>query len=78
MRSVVRKWGNSLAVRVPRAYLEDAGLSEDSEVELSLVGGQIVIAPVRGFGLDELVDAITDDNRPDAVDWGPAVGAERW
>jgi antitoxin MazE len=46
MLTKVQKWGNSLALRIPKAFALDAQLKNDSVVEVSLVDGQIVIKPV--------------------------------
>jgi antitoxin MazE len=73
----ISKWGNSLGIRIPKALVIEAGLGEGSEVELSLADGRLILTPVdRQYGLDELVDAITPENRHDETDWGKPVGHE--
>jgi antitoxin MazE len=76
----VRKWGNSLAIRVPKRVAQDLGLSEDSLVEISSDGKTATIKPEasRPFSLDELVKGITPDNVHREVDWGKPVGNEIW
>lgn len=76
----VKKWGNSAAVRIPAATLAAARLRVDDEVEVREEGGKIVIEPVVKTRptLDELLDRITDDNRHEEADFGPAVGNEAW
>ncbi len=79
MRTRIAKWGNSLGLRIPKAFIADAGLADGDEVEISLEGGRIVITPVgKDYGLGELVDGITRENRHDERDWGPPVGNEVW
>lgn len=79
MRSRISKWGNSLAMRLPRALAEEAGLSDGSDVEITLQDGRIVIAPIGPeYQLDELVEGITSENRPTETDWGRPVGDEVW
>lgn len=80
MRSQVRKWGNSLAVRIPRSFAEEAGLKENGSIDVSLVDGGVLIEPIAApeTALDELLAGITDDNRHGETDWGPAVGNEAW
>ncbi|HET9293709.1 MAG TPA: AbrB/MazE/SpoVT family DNA-binding domain-containing protein [Gemmatimonadales bacterium] len=79
MRSRISKWGNSLAVRIPRGLTEEAGLSDGSDVEITLRDGRIVIAPVGPeYHLDELVEGITSENRPTETDWGRPAGNEVW
>jgi antitoxin MazE len=80
MRSRVQKWGNSLAVRIPKSFAEEAGLRSDSSVEVSLVSGKIVVAPIAGtkVTLKQLLAQVTEDNLHREVDSGPAIGSEAW
>jgi antitoxin MazE len=80
MRTCVQKWGNSLALRIPKSFAAEAGLRANAAVELSLVEGTLVVRPLptQALRLDELLRAITDDNRPGEWDTGPAVGREVW
>ena len=80
MKTTVQKWGNSLAVRIPKVVAADAKLAQDSLVELSLEDGRLVVTPVArpAQSLNELLTRITDENIHSDVDWGPAVGKEAW
>ena len=80
MKTRVQKWGNSLAVRIPKSFAAEAGLSANDAVELSLVEGALVVKPLRprAPALAELLRGITDDNLPGEWDTGPAVGKEVW
>lgn len=79
MRTEIGKWGNSLAVRIPRDAAAKAGVKEGDEVELVARGGKLEVRPVRRrFSLQELVDGITKGNRHDATDWGAPAGKETW
>ena len=79
MRTTVQKWGNSLAVRIPRPFAEEVHLEENSAVELTVRSGKLVIVPAeRELTLESLVEQITDDNRHDEVGTGEAVGKEIW
>lgn len=80
MRTRVQKWGNSLALRIPKAYAAEMGLSQDVPVELSLADGKLVVEPIVGptFTLHGLLAAVTEENLHQEVDTGPAVGAEAW
>jgi antitoxin MazE len=80
MKTYVRKWGNSLALRIPKAFAEEAGLAPDAAVELSLKGGDLVVKPVQEATptLAELLRGVTDKNLPGEWDTGPAVGKEVW
>jgi antitoxin MazE len=80
MRTHVRKWGNSLALRIPRVFAEEAGLAPDAAVELTLKGGDLIVKPVESTGptLEELLRGVTDENRPGEWDTGPPLGKEVW
>lgn len=80
MRTHIRKWGNSLTLRIPKSFAAEAHLEQDSAVELSLVDGKLVIEPLTepAYDLDELMAGVTDENLHGEVDWGPAVGREAW
>jgi len=80
MLAKVQKWGNSLAVRIPRAFASEAQLENDSLVEITLVDGQIVVTPVvtAGWTLEGLLEEITPANLHGEVDTGVAVGNEPW
>ncbi len=79
MTTRLAKWGNSLAVRIPRVLAEQVGLEEGSELGISVSRGKLILSPAPGaYGLDQLVDGITPENRHDAIDWGAPVGREVW
>jgi len=80
MKTRVQKWGNSLALRIPKAFADEAGFSENTAVELSLGAGGLVVRPVapRAPSLEELLRGVTDDNIPGEWDTGPATGKEVW
>jgi antitoxin MazE len=80
MKTRVQKWGNSLALRIPKSFAAEAGLHADAAVELSLVEGRLVVQPIRPqpLTLEELLQGITDENLPGEWDTGPAVGREVW
>lgn len=80
MKTRVQKWGNSLAVRIPKSFAVEAGLQADSAVELSLVEGALVVQPLRSqpLTLEELLRGITDENLPVEWDTGLDVGKEVW
>ncbi len=80
MITKVQKWGNSLAVRIPRSVAEDTQLTLGEAVNMASHDGQIVITAVRPkrFKLDELLKGVTARNRHEEVDTGDAVGREVW
>jgi antitoxin MazE len=80
MLTKVQKWGNSLALRIPKAFALDAQLENDSLVEISIVEGQIIIKPVvaPSWTLEELLAGINKNNLHNEVDTGFSVGNEVW
>lgn len=80
MHAKVQKWGNSLALRIPKAFAVDTHLENLSMVELSVVEGQIIIKPVvkSVLTLEELLAGINDENIHSEVDTGLAIGNEIW
>ena len=80
MRTKVQKWGNSLAIRVPRPFAEELGLRQDSDVDLLLAQHELVIKPVAvpRYTLRDLLASVTDDNLHDEVESGGPVGSEVW
>jgi antitoxin MazE len=80
VRVVVKKWGNSAAVRIPAAVMQAACLQLDQAVEVREQSGSILIEPVqrKKYDLDELVKRITPRNRHEEIDFGAPVGREVW
>lgn len=79
MESRITKWGNSLALRVPRAFAAEMGLENGTEVELTLQDGQLIITPrAPSYSLETLAGQITPENRHTETDWGDPVGSESW
>ena len=80
MRTKLQKWGNSLAVRIPKVFALDAQLKNDSLVEITIVEGQIIITPVvaPSWTLEELLAGINKNNIHHQVDVSFASGNELW
>ena len=80
MRTRVQKWGNSLALRIPKLLADEVGLRKGTSVEISLADGKIVITPVtrQELTLEQLLAGVTGENLHPEIDAGPAVGNETW
>lgn len=80
VRAHIRKWGNSLALRIPKAFAEDANLDEGTPVELTLVDGRLIAAPVRPprVSLRRLLAGIRREQLHRESAWGAPVGKEPW
>lgn len=76
---LIARWGNSLAVRLPRTVAATARLVEGTPVEMRVEGDAIVVTRARPrLRLDDLVAATRPEHSHGEFDWGPAVGKEAW
>ncbi len=80
MKALVKKWGNSAAVRIPASLMQAAHLEFDQAVDVKEEDGRIVIAPERPnvYSLEDLVKGISSTNLHEPIDSGAAVGREIW
>jgi antitoxin MazE len=78
MRAVVRKWGNSLAIRIPRPLADELELEESDELDLQVTEGSLVASPAHRWTLAELVAGITEENKHGEIEWGGPRGREVW
>jgi antitoxin MazE len=80
MRTRVQRWGNSLAVRIPKSFAEEVGLQDDSPVNLRLSQGRLVLEPSspQPPTLDDLLSRVRKSNIHAEFDSGPAQGREAW
>ncbi|MDP9206296.1 MAG: AbrB/MazE/SpoVT family DNA-binding domain-containing protein [Gemmatimonadota bacterium] len=79
MLTTIQRWGNSLAVRIPKPFALQTDLSENSQVDISLEGDRIVVSPAaKEWKLDDLLAGITSRNAHKEISWGDRAGAESW
>ena len=78
METVIRKWGNSPALRLPTSVLKEAGYQLEQKVDLIVSGGRIIIQPSEKveYNLDALVNGINAENTHDEVSFGSPAGNE--
>jgi len=77
MKAQIAKWGNSLAVRLPRRLAEEARMAEGTKVELEVEGRTVVVRPAApSYRLTDLLKGITRDNLPDEITDDGRRGAE--
>lgn len=80
MNTTIKKWGNSLALRIPKSYAKEINLEEGAAVDLKLEENKIIVSPKKKrkkkYSLKELVSQITEENRYKEIDFGPPVGKE--
>lgn len=80
MKVRIQKWGNSLALRIPKPFAEEASLRQDSAVDVTVRSGKLVVVAIEEpqLTLEDLVAKITPSNRHAEVETGKAVGNEVW
>jgi len=79
MKTRVQKWGNSLAVRIPKHVVREVGLEYNTAVEMKVEEGKLIIQRSESATtLDQLLARVTNENLHSAIDTGEAVGNEVW
>ena len=80
MITKIQKWGNSLGLRIPKAFAEEAGVEPGSPVDLSVVDGELIVRPVRRrkYRLSSLLRGVTPKNRHREISTGGPRGREVW
>jgi antitoxin MazE len=80
MKTHVQKWGNSLALRIPKSFASEVGLKSESPVDVSLANGKLVISPISKpeLTLRQLLTKVTPENIHHEVQTGPATWNEAW
>ncbi len=81
MKTKAQKWGNSLAVRVPKGITEQAGVGVNDTLDIEVVeGGVILLTPRRRrkYRLNDLLKGMTKENMSTGIDFGRTVGREVW
>jgi antitoxin MazE len=80
MKTRIHKWGNSLALRIPKSFADEVGLQKEAPVEVSLDAGKLIVEPLARpkLSLDQLLAQVTEQNLHREVETGPAIGNEAW
>lgn len=78
MKIHIKRWGNSLALRIPNAVAKELNISSDSELDLTVTQGTLVISKPNKYSLTELLKGITPGNIHREIDLGAVVGKEIW
>ena len=78
MHAVIKKWGNSPALRLSASLMQSAHLSLDQEVNIQVLKGKLIIEPVsqKEYSLDKLINGITPQNCHAEINTGATVGME--
>ena len=80
MKTKVQKWGNSLALRIPKALAADANVAPGTTVDLQISEGKLIVEPSREphYTLDDLLAEIDSDSLHEETGTGAPVGREAW
>ena len=78
MEAVVKKWGNSLGIRIPNLIVRELSLKDGSFVDINDKGNKIVIKPIQKKSLSEMLDLINEQNIHEEVKTTGPVGKEVW
>ena len=80
MKTMIQRWGNSLALRIPKAFAEEISVREGDEVEMNITRGRLVVAPrpPRDYRLADLVAKIRPGNLHREVTTAAPRGKEAW
>jgi len=79
MKVKIQKWGNSLAVRIPKSFAVQTEIEQDSIVDLLVLEGNIIVKPEKKktrFTLEELLQGVNEENLHGEIDFGRPVGKE--
>ena len=80
MRVQIQKWGNSLAIRIPKSFARQIKVDQGSFVDLSAVEGKLIaqIIDEKEYFLDELLAGVKKENLHAEIATGDATGREGW
>jgi antitoxin MazE len=80
VKARIQKWGNSLALRIPKSFAAHSNIEQGSVVDLSLDNGRMIVEPAKEleYSLEELLAGVTKRNLHSEIDFGHPVGKEVW
>ena len=75
----VQKWGNSLAIRIPKIYAKEINIDHGSAITINMEDNKLILEPKqKEEKLKALLSKITKENIHDEVETGEGVGNEAW
>lgn len=80
MQVQIQKWGNSLALRIPKSYALETKVREGTAIDISIKKGKLVLTPLKKqrYTLDSLLSEVTEHNIHGETNTGKPVGNEIW
>ena len=76
----IQKWGNSLAVRIPKAFADEMKVAENASIQMMLKDGALLLTPIAESmrDLEGFLAAVTEENLHAEWETGKAMGKEQW
>ncbi len=79
MITKVKKWGNSLGVRIPRSFANKANIEDGTEIDIEIKGQNLILKSTKPvYNLNKLVSKISDKNRHLEIITSQKIGKEIW
>jgi antitoxin MazE len=80
MKTTIQRWGNSLAVRIPKTLAQETAFGEGDEVDVRADEDRIVVErpQPKQYRLRDLLAGVTKANCHTEVDFGRPMGREAW
>lgn len=80
MQTKIQRWGNSLGLRIPKSFAQEAGVHAGSDVDLTVEGGRLIVSPAGRpkYQLADLLSGVTSTNVHKEIDTGAPIGREAW
>jgi len=78
MRTNIQKWGNSLAIRIPKAFANEIHLTQGTPIDMTVIEDKLQITPIQEpeLSLEQLLNEVTEANIHQEVDTGSPIGKE--
>jgi antitoxin MazE len=75
----VQKWGNSLAIRIPKVYADEMNVNQGTLLRINMKDNNLILEPTqKKKKLEALLAKVTDENIHDEIETGNGVGNEAW
>ena len=80
MHTKIQKWGNSLALRIPRVFADQVKIQKGSDVDISVNDGKLLISVIseEEYSLEDFLSKIDENNIHEEITFGDSVGREVW
>ena len=80
MHTKIQKWGNSLALRIPRVFADQVKIQKGSDVDISVDDGKLLISVIskEEYSLEDFLSKIDENNIHEEITFGDSAGREVW